>query len=188
VSFKKGYIPWNKGIFIPNEIVYQDSIITKILIKSQVYGDFKIILDTEDYEKIKNFHCNILKNPSNNKFYVTVYYNNKAKKLSRIIMNINNPKIQVDHKFGDTLDNRKENLRICDNSQNQANKLTNKNNVSGYKGVSWYEQLKKWVVHIGYNNKQIHLGYFKNKIDAAKAYNEAALKYHGEFAKLNIIG
>ncbi len=92
---------------------------------------------------------------------------------------------QVDHINGDGLDNRKENLRICDTSKNVINRSIGKINTSGYKGVNWRKKSKKWVARIGFNNKRIYLGDFNNKEDAARAYDTAALKYYGEFAKLN---
>jgi hypothetical protein len=100
-------------------------------------------------------------------------------------MGINNPKIKIDHKFGDTLDNRKQSLRLCTNDENRKNSKLNKNNTSGYKGVIWYKPYKKWRAEITIFYISKHLGYFKNKICAACAYNNAASKYFGEFARLN---
>jgi len=93
----------------------------------------------------------------------------------------------IDHKDENGLNNQKYNLRVCTRSQNQMNRGKTKNNTSGYKGVSWHRRIKKWGAHIRANNKLKHLGYFDNKNDAAKAYNEAATEYHGEFAQLNKI-
>lgn len=54
-----------------------------------------------------------------------------------------------------------------------------------YKGVSWKKDICKWTAKIGVDYKSIYLGCFENEIEAAKAYDEAAMKYHGEFACLN---
>lgn len=95
---------------------------------------------------------------------------------------------EVDHKDQNGLNNFISNLRICSHKQNIRNQNKHKNNTSGYKGVSWKKDKNKWTAQIRIdNNKRIFLGYFSNKIDAAKAYNNAAIKYHGEFAKLNEI-
>lgn len=95
---------------------------------------------------------------------------------------------QIDHKDGNGLNNLISNLRICSNTQNARNQNKHKNNTSGYKGVSLRKDRNKWVAKIRIdNNKRIFLGHFDNKEDAARAYNKAALKYHGEFAKLNEI-
>lgn len=95
----------------------------------------------------------------------------------------------IDHINGNRLDNRKENLRTCSRSQNAQN-AKKKQGISVFKGVSFDKRIgrsKKWVASIKTNYKKIFLGTFLFEIDAAKAYNEAAMKYHGEFARLNTI-
>jgi hypothetical protein len=72
-------------------------------------------------------------------------------------------------------------------SQNCQNRKISKLNKSGFNGVSWNNNKKKWVAQIACNNKKIHIGFFNDPIEAAKAFNTAALKYHGEFANLNKI-
>jgi hypothetical protein len=94
---------------------------------------------------------------------------------------------KVDHVNGNQLDNRKENLRIATQAQNAMNIGIRKNNKSGMKGVRYEERRSKWRAEIKVNYKNKFLGYFDNKIDAAKSYNTAAIKYHGEFARLNKI-
>lgn len=91
----------------------------------------------------------------------------------------------VDHRNGDTLDNQRGNLRITTNAQNCQNQKLRSNNTSGYKGVTFHPNNKNWVAKIHANNKAIHVGVFQTSEEAALAYNEAALKYHGEFARLN---
>lgn len=93
----------------------------------------------------------------------------------------------IDHVNNDKLDNRKINLRNCNKSENATNSPKPSNNTSGYKGVYWNKRASLWMASIKYKYKQIHLGYFKTSIEAARAYNDAAIKYHGEFAKLNRI-
>ncbi len=92
----------------------------------------------------------------------------------------------IDHINHNGMDNREANLRAATHSQNMCNrkKLSNAK-FSKYKGVSLNKLTHKWVARIGINNKIIHLGSFLNEIDAAKAYDLAARKYHGEFASLN---
>jgi hypothetical protein len=96
-------------------------------------------------------------------------------------------KLEIDHINKNRLDNRKKNLRFCTRSENLYNKTTNKNNTSGYKGVVWDNQRRKWCASISIERRRINLGFFQNKEEAAKVYNEAALKYHGEFASVNDI-
>jgi hypothetical protein len=92
----------------------------------------------------------------------------------------------VDHKNGDGLDNRRSNLRLATHSQNQCNKLKIKTKVtSQYVGVHFDKRRSQWATSIRNNGKTIWLGRFDSEIDAAKAYDQAAKKHHGEFARLN---
>jgi len=96
-------------------------------------------------------------------------------------------KIEVDHINNNRLDNRRCNLRACSKSENNRNASLRKDNLCKFKGVSFNISSKKYRARIKFNKKNIHLGCFQNIIEAAAAYNAAALKYFGEFAKLNQI-
>lgn len=170
-----------------NKIIYQDNKILKFLIESPKYGNKEIIIDTEDWDKINKYKWCIRYNKITDKFYVLSNSYSKMVQLHRLIMNVCSPEIKIDHESGDTFDNRKYNLRRCTSSQNSHNYRKPKNNKSGYKGVAWHKNHSKWQAIIQINKKQIHLGYFTDKIKAALAYNKAAIKYHGEFARLNNI-
>lgn len=91
----------------------------------------------------------------------------------------------VDHINGNGLDNRKSNLRICSKTQNQQNQKPRHTAISKYKGVGFYKRDLKWRARVIHNKKDIELGKFDNEISAALAYDEAAEKYHKEFAWLN---
>lgn len=108
---------------------------------------------------------------------------NKKLLMHRVILSA--PKgVMVDHRDGDSLNNRRStNLRLVTNQQNTCNRGPQRNNKSGYKGVSWVPRARKWMGRIRINNRVIHLGYFADKLEAAKAYAEAAKKYHGDFAR-----
>ena len=110
--------------------------------------------------------------------------NNKIIRMHRQILKIENGNL-VDHINGNGLDNRRENLRICNNKENSWNSKLSKKNTSGFKGVDY--KGKGWRVRIMVNYKYIYLGNFKNKIEAAEIYNRAAIKYFGNFAKLNLL-
>ena len=142
------------------------------------------IVDEYDYDWLNQWkwHCD-------KKDYVIAYDGGGRKnaryiRMHRVITNVSN-NLQVDHINGDTLDNRRCNLRICTNQQNHRNKSKNFGN-SLYKGVAWHKKAKKWEAYIKYNKKN-HLGLFLTQEEAALAYNIAAKKYFGEFAKLNEI-
>jgi hypothetical protein len=92
-----------------------------------------------------------------------------------------------DHINRDTLDNRRSNLRICTSPENLRNSGPNARNKSGFKGVYWDREKKKWSAQICVMNKKIHLGRFDEKLEAAIAYNVAAKILHGEFSWLNKI-
>jgi hypothetical protein len=92
---------------------------------------------------------------------------------------------KVDHINRNSLDNQRANFRLATNSQNLANRGPQTNNTTGYKGVVWDRQRCRWIAQIKVRMKHIFLGRYDIKIEAAKAYNEAATKYFGEFAYLN---
>ena len=149
-------------------------------------GKFALI-DDEDFELISRYKWYFSK-LSLNYGRVVTRCKKKVKniKMHRLIMNAPDF-FEVDHINGNTLDNRKINLRLVTHSQNQKNMKTHKDNKSGYKGVSWHKKAKKWQVHIKLNNKKGYLGLFLTKEEGALAYNKAALKHFGEFARLNEI-
>ena len=93
----------------------------------------------------------------------------------------------IDHISRDGLDNRRLNLRECTWKENTRNRSIGKANTTGYKGVVKVKDENKWRARITVNGKQIQLGYFKDKKEAAKTYNEAAKEHFGEFACLNKI-
>jgi hypothetical protein len=93
----------------------------------------------------------------------------------------------VDHIDGDKLNNRRENLRLVTSKQNSRNRRSSKNNTSGYKGVTFLAKRETWLAQIWHQGKNMNLGLYDSPELAARAYNEAALKYHGEHAQLNII-
>ena len=90
-----------------------------------------------------------------------------------------------DHRNGNTLDNRRENLRIAESCQNARNAKRSKINTSGFKGVHFRSDLRKWTARICVDRKRIHLGHFPTPELAFEAYKLAALKMHGEFARLS---
>ena len=93
------------------------------------------------------------------------------------------PQEQVDHRDRLSSNNRMDNLREATAIQNGYNRLF-KTNTSGHKGVFWSERHKSWKTQIGADKRQFHLGYFKDFDEACRIYDEAALKYHGEFARV----
>jgi len=104
--------------------------------------------------------------------------------MHRVILGVDNPKIYVDHKDLNKLNNCKENLRTCTPTENQRNKPPQKNNRLGLKGVRISKE-GKFEARINVNRKEIYLGYFYTPEEAARAYNKAALEIHKDFAYIN---
>ena len=161
----------------------QNNIIIKenhaeIEIISKKYGIFYTLIDLNDIDKIKN-HCWGIHDVNNYLIIETkLKINNKYSilKLHRLIMNCPDGMI-VDHINHNTLDNRKENLRICTYKENSENRNVQKNSKSGIRGIFWNKQISKWVAKIGHNYKHIIIGYFSNIEDAEKAVIKARKKY-----------
>jgi len=143
------------------------------------------IVDADDYERLNRYKWHVGVYP-NNRVYPSRWSVVKSKRI-RMHKDILTPVrgFVIDHINGNTLDNRKDNLRICTHSQNLTNVGKKSNNTSGYKGVSWNKSHGKWQSQICVNGKTTYLGHFNDKLKAAKAYDDAALKHHGEFARLN---
>jgi hypothetical protein len=154
----------------------------------KVSQGFHTLVDDDDYNNLNVF--NWLPQKLSKTVYARKQEKGKFQYMHRIIMNAKKGEI-VDHKNGDGLDNRKFNLRKCTRSENGCNRGKDKDNSSGYKGVQYItnkqKRVKRWVATITKNKRNICVGYFHTKEEAALAWNEAAKKYHGEFAKLNII-
>lgn len=107
--------------------------------------------------------------------------------LARFILNAPAGKF-VDHISGDTLDNRRSNLRLVTHAQNQMNQKRRSDNTSGYKGVQFSKQKKKWIAVAWKSGHLYYGGAFADKIEAAKAYDRLASRLFGEFARLNFPG
>lgn len=116
------------------------------------------------------------------------YACNKNKKMvyiHRYIMGAKKGEV-VDHINGDKLDNRKSNLRICNQSLNLANSKIRADNKTGYKGVHRTKRSDSYEATIYYKGKSKYIGRFKELLDAVKAYDETAVKLFGDYAKINI--
>jgi hypothetical protein len=148
------------------------------------------IVDDDDYEYLQWFSWTIDRNHYGY-FYtsrsVMTDGVSKKEKMHRIIMKVTDPNIFVDHVNGNGLDNRKSNLRLCNRSQNAANKHRVRGE-SRYLGVYKVVQngISYWKAVCKKYKKTIQ-EYYHLEGEAALAYNKMAIKLHGEFAKLNIL-
>jgi hypothetical protein len=105
--------------------------------------------------------------------------------MHRYLMGLDKGHPFVDHVNLDSLDNRRINLRVANGSENMANRRAPANNISGFKGVCWDSTEQKWRVSIMKNGIARRLGYFTSKIEAANAYDDAAIEVFGEYSHLN---
>lgn len=151
------------------------------------------LVDEEDYLLVLKYKWCAWYNKCTDSFYAkTTSRGMNGKKailnLHRYLLGVTDPKILVDHINGDTLDNRRCNLRPCNASQNTKNKTRLlKLNTSGYRGVCWSKEKQKWKAYIHVDGKHKHLLYSSSPIEAAKTFDNAAKEYYGEFCgKLNL--
>jgi hypothetical protein len=106
----------------------------------------------------------------------------KAFKLHRAILGVTDRKLEVDHINHNPLDNRKSNLRICSRIENGSNLSIKKNNTSGFPGVSWSKERKKWVAGIMVKYRMVALGRYDTIEEAISVRLFAEDHYFGEFA------
>lgn len=152
-------------------------------------GEFTWKVDRGGLAKAGNIAGSLVldKRDFNSKYYY-IMADRKMYKLHRLayfyVTGTDPGDMQIDHINGNTLDNRFENLRLATNAQNSKNYKKPITNKSGFKGVSWCKQNKKWYAQIKVNNKKIYLGRYNSKLYAALVYARAAKKYFGEWRRV----
>lgn len=153
----------------------------------------EVKVDDEDFEYLNQWKWQINKGYATRIHHIAVIDRKQKVRLMsmhREVLRNNGLEIEgfdIDHINRDRLDNRKENLRIATRSQNNMNSKIPVNNTSGFKGVSWHKQNKKWYARISVNRKVHRLGFFSDKMEAVKKYDQAMIKYFGEFALPNYV-
>lgn len=144
------------------------------------------LIDKDDYERVKDYKWYAYKKRPTSNYYVCADKTiNKTKikiSLHRYINGcVKGDSVIVDHINGNTLDNRKSNLRRATKEQNQRNCKTQYNSLSGRKGVRKHKLCDKWQARITVNNREIYLGLHSTFEEACKAREKAEDKYFGEF-------
>jgi hypothetical protein len=146
------------------------------------------VVDDEDCECLNKYKWSVLTSSVNKKRYACRQSKLNGKPITllmhRELMNPDSKKIYVDHIDGNTMNNRRSNLRFCTNQENQFNKQRSSNNTSGYKGV--YFTQNKWVAKITKDGKHYYER-FDSKEEAKNAYNKKSIYLFGEFALLNTV-
>ena len=146
------------------------------------YSGEEWIFDAVDLDLVESYQWHVCDGR-----YPTTYYNKTQKAFHQLAMGTEEG-VYVDHINGNTLDNRRCNLRLATALDNARNKVILPYNTTGYKGVSSYHKQRKtrpFRAQISIKRKRIHLGYFDTPEEAASAYDEAARFYFGEFACVN---
>ncbi|SRR6266478_1769386 len=141
------------------------------------------IVDTKDFDWLNQWNWSAFFLDGN--YRVVRRKNGKLVYMYREILGCQKKTEEGDHWNHDTLDNRRENLRRATRVENCHNRRKQRNNTSGYIGVYWHQGASKWLAQIVENGKWIYIGIFADLVEAAHAYDQAAKKYHGEFAYLN---
>ena len=142
----------------------------------------QFLFDASDYEMISQYSWSV-----DRLGYVLTGNGRLGSKLHRMLMLPDKDQV-VDHINGDPSDCRKSNLRIVSQGQNTCNQRLPKSSTTGYKGVCFDKRRQTYLAHIHPENKYVFLGYYASPEEAAIAYNEAAFKLFGEYARLNVIG
>ena len=125
----------------------------------------------------------------------TVYAYRMEKKTTAILMHrvllervegrILLSKEEVDHVDRCGLNNTRRNIRLASHADNNKNRGITKSNSSGYKGVGWDKYTSKWVAYIRLDGKHKNLGRFSSLKEAAMAYDDASIRFHGDFSVTN---
>jgi hypothetical protein len=158
----------------------------RIPLHSRKHPDLFAIVDEEDYERVSQHRWGVEK--GKNTFYALSRrkYETAGQNLRmhRLVVECP-PDMLIDHRNGNGLDNQKQNLRICTNTQNMQNQRKQHRGSNTYKGAYWEPGRRRWRASIAVNGKTMHLGHYATEEEAARAYDRKAIELFGDFARIN---
>lgn len=157
----------------------------KIIVNSKTHGIKEILVDDQDYNWLNSFNWTVVNHKHT--FYARMHKTVNGKHIKvymhRLLLGLTKFSEKGDHIDHNGLNNQRNNIRKSTQSQNLKNRTARKNGSSKYLGVGIDRQGFRAFIMV--NKKYKHLGYFNLEEDAARAYDVAAVKYHGEFANPN---
>jgi hypothetical protein len=160
----------------------------------QLTQGYVALVDDRDFSRVNQFKWSAQIDRRKDGYIHTIYAKRNVTRkdgsqtvqyLHRLILNITDPETKVDHKDHNGLNNQRYNLRKATHGQNQRNQRLYATSTSGFKGASWHKILEKWQGNI-FDGKCKCIGYFSSKIEAARAYDAAAVKAFGKWACTNV--
>lgn len=180
---RKHFNQLNKYGEIKSETIFDRNVyivkgeITEIILKNSKFEEVgRTIVDTEDLNRIIEHKWRL-----GTWGYAETRSENSIL-LQRFILNIYDANLIVDHINRNRLDNRKNNLRLVDKSENAINSDIRINNTSGITGVSWNKRINSWRTYINYNGNRLELGHYKKYEDAVRSRLIAEKQYYGDYA------
>jgi HNH endonuclease len=157
----------------------------------QLTRGYFALVDDEDYDRVMTLKWHVCIIKATGRKYAAHNYKKRSRSrdvgvllMHRFILNAPEG-IEVDHRDGNALDNRRKNIRLATHAQNMANRPVRSDSTNGYKGVR--KDGSRWLVRIRIDGKMRHFGSFATIKMAANTYNELAKKIHGDFARLNLV-
>lgn len=165
----------------------------ELIIESKKHGKFVVLYDAEDEELVETHTWHVVHKTASRDRFIYARTSIKQRQICLHHLIMNTPKgMHTDHINGNTLDNRRSNLRICTAQQNFQNRKLRSDSSTGFKGVSYQKKRKgminalskPWRAMIASGGRK-NIGYYATAEEAARAYDAKAKELHGKFAKLN---